>query len=73
MAKPFGLGFKTLGLMFIIIGLGCVVMTCDKTILKVNAPMFVDVFLAIKIIGDEYIRKNIFFHVPRPNVFMSLD
>jgi hypothetical protein len=53
MARPFGLGPKTLGLMFIIVGLGHVVMTSDETILKVNALVFIDVFLAIKIRGDE--------------------
>jgi hypothetical protein len=42
MARPFGLGPKTLT--FIIVGLGHVVVTCDGAILKVNAPMFVDVF-----------------------------
>jgi hypothetical protein len=53
MARPFGLGPKTLGLTFIILGLGHVVVTCDGTILKMNAPMFVHVFLAIAIMGDE--------------------
>ncbi len=36
-------------------------MTCDGTILKVNAQVFVDVFLAIVIMGE----KNKLFHVPR--------
>jgi hypothetical protein len=53
MARPFGLGPKTLGLTFIIVGLGHVVATCKGAILKVNAPMFVDVFLATAIRGDE--------------------
>ncbi len=53
MATPFGLGRKTLGLTFIIVGLGHVVVTCDGTIMKVNAQVFVDVFLAIVIMGDE--------------------
>ncbi len=52
-ARPFGLGPKTLGLAFIIDGLGHVVVTCDGAILKVNALVFVDVFLAIAIMGDE--------------------
>jgi len=47
MARPFGLRFKILGLVCII------VVTCDEAILKVNAPMFVDVFLATTIRGDE--------------------
>jgi hypothetical protein len=41
--------------------LGHVVVTCDGTILKVNAQVFVDVFLAIVIMGE----KNKLFHVPR--------
>ncbi len=49
----FGLGSKTLGLSFIIVGLGHVVGTCDGAILKVNTPVFVDVFLATTIMGDE--------------------
>ncbi len=49
MARPFGLGPKALNLMFNIVGLGYVVVTCDQTILKVNALVFVDVFLATKI------------------------
>ncbi len=53
MARPFGLGPKTLGLAFIIVGLGHVVVTCDGAILRVNALVFVDVFLAIAIMGDE--------------------
>jgi hypothetical protein len=46
MARPFGLGPKTLGLVCII------VVTCDETILKVNAPVFVDLFLEIAMRGD---------------------
>jgi hypothetical protein len=42
-----------LGLTFILVGLGHVVVTCDGAILKVNAPVFVDVFLATAIMGDE--------------------
>jgi hypothetical protein len=53
MARPFGLGPKTLGLTFIIVRLGHIVVTCDRAILKVNAPVFVDVFLATAIMGDE--------------------
>jgi hypothetical protein len=53
MARPFGLGPKTFGLTFIIVGFGHVVVTCDGAILKMHAPMFVDVFLAIAIMGDE--------------------
>jgi hypothetical protein len=53
MARPFGLGPKTLGLTFIIVGLGHVVVTCDRAILKVNAQVLVDVVLAITLMGDE--------------------
>ncbi len=53
MARSFGLGPETLGLAFIIVGLGHVVVTCDGAILKVNALVFVHVFLAIAIMGDE--------------------
>jgi hypothetical protein len=53
MARPFGLGLKTLGLTFIIVGLGHVVVTCDGTILKVNALVLDDVFWATVIMGDE--------------------
>jgi hypothetical protein len=42
-----------LGLAFKIVGLGHVVVTCDGAILKVNALVFVDVFLATPIRGDE--------------------
>jgi hypothetical protein len=47
MARPFGLGPKTLGLTCII------VVTCDETILKMNASVFADVFLEIAMRGDE--------------------
>jgi hypothetical protein len=53
MARPFGLGLKTLGLTFIIVDLGHVVMSCDGAILKVNAQVLVDVVLVITIMGDE--------------------
>ncbi len=53
MASRFGLGPKTLGLAFMIVGLGHVVVICDGAILKLNALVFVDVFLAIAIMGDE--------------------
>jgi hypothetical protein len=36
-----------------IVGLGHVVVICDGAILKLNALVFVDVFLAIAIMGDE--------------------
>jgi hypothetical protein len=49
MARPFGLGPKTLNLGFKIVGLGHVVVTCDQAILKMNALAFVDVFLATRI------------------------
>jgi len=49
MARPFGLGPKALNLMVNIVGLGYVVVTCDRAILKVNALMFIDVFLATRI------------------------
>jgi hypothetical protein len=49
-----------LGLSFTIVGLGHVVVTCDGAILRVNAPVFVDVFLATAIMGDEEHQKKHF-------------